>query len=275
MQTNTLADIMSYVDFLRENSRYNEALIMLDAISKRYGSVRSELIPEILYDRAVIHGLLNDQVKKVNELEELVRQYADHAVAGRAFFMLGDLKIAMGDANGALTAFQQAKKRSDGVFAYGCTGRIGDAAYALYTKQRKEEYLLQAVESYESLLKNNDLPAEMRLQTMYKLGRCQEDSSNKAGALRMYRQVIYESLLCKKSGKFCQAIWSIKSLDAALKLLLQAVREAPAADQAQQLKEGAERLLKAASELDLPGEDINKQLELIRKTVPAARATEE
>ena len=72
-----------------------------------------------------------------------------------------------------------------------------------------------------------------------------------------------------------EAVANPKALDAALKMLLQAVREAPAADQAEQLKDGAKRLLKAAAGLDLPGEDINKQLELIRKTVPAARATEE
>ena len=185
--------------------------------------------------------------------------------------MLGDLKAAMNDAAAALAAFQQAKKRSDGIFGYGCTGRIGDAAYTLYTKQRKEEYLLLAIESYESLLKNNDLPVEMRLQTLYKLGRLLEEKSDAVRALRKYRLVIYESLLCKRQGRFYQEVWSVKALEAALKLILQAVREAPSAGQAQQLKDGAVRLLKTASELNLSGEDINKQLELVEKTVPEAR----
>ena len=113
----TVAGNFRMIDFLRENARYTEALTMLDAVGKRYSSVRSELIPEILYDRAVICSALNDHVNKLNALEELVSKYADHALAARAFFMLGDLKSSMGDAEAALTAFQQAKKRSDGIFA--------------------------------------------------------------------------------------------------------------------------------------------------------------
>lgn len=267
----TVAGNFRMVDFLRENGRYTEALTALDNISSRYGSARAELIPEILYDQAVICGLLKDHVNKLKALEELVKKYADHALAGRAFFMLGDLKASLGDTEEALTAFQQAKKRSDGVFAYGCTGRTGDAAYTIYTKQRKEEYLLQAMESYETLLKNSDLPTEMRMQTLYKLGRCLEERSDAAGALSKYRETIYEALLCKRRNRFYQEIWSIKALDGALKLILQAVRESAEPDQAQQLKDAAKRLLKAAVELELPGEDINKQLELVQKTVPAAR----
>ena len=267
----TVAGNFRMVDFLRENARYLEALNTLEAVSKRYGSVRAELIPEILYDRAVIYGALNDHTNKLKALEELVTKYADHTLSGRAFFMLGDLKASLGDAEAALAAFQQAKKRSDGIFAYGCTGRAADAAYTLYTRQRKEKYLLQAMEIYESLLKNNDLPQTMQMQTMYKLGRCMEDNSDAAGALRKYREILYAALLCKRQNRFYQEIWSIKALDGALKLILQAVREASAPDQAQQLKDAAERLLKTAAELNLPGEDINKQLELVRKTVPAAR----
>ena len=271
----TVAGNFRMVDFLRENVRYNEALTMLDAVSKRYGSVRTELVPEILYDRAVICGAVNDHNNKLKALEELVRQYPDHPVAGRAFFMLGDLKAALLDYEAALAAFQQAKKRSDGVFAYGCTGRIGDTAYTLFAKNRKDEYLLLAKESYESLLKNSDLPPAMRMQTLYKSARILEDGSDAAGALRKYREILYEALLCKEQGRFYQEIWCVKALDAALKLILQAVREAPAAEQAQQLKDGAIRLLKTAAGLDLPGEDINKQLELVRKTVPAASSMEE
>ena len=267
----TVAGNFRIVDFLRENSRYTEALTALDDVSKRYGSVRAELIPEILYDQAVIYGLLNDHVNKLKALEKLVTEYADYALAGRAFFMLGDLKASLGEAEEALAAFQQAKKRSEGVFAYGCTGRTGDAAYTVYSKQRKEEYLQQAVECYESLLKNSDLPPAMRMQSMYKLGRCLEESSDAAGALRKYRETIYEALLCKRQGRFYHDVWCIKALDGALKLILQAVRESAAPDQAQRLKDAAERLLKAAAELELPGEDINKQLELVQKTVPAAR----
>ena len=267
----TVAGNFRRVDFLRENSRYKEALSALEIISSRYSSTRTELIPEILYDRAVICGALNDHAGKLKALEELTGKYADHALAGRAFFMLGDLKAASGDAEAALAAFQQAEKRSVGTFAYGCTGRTGDAAYTLYSKQRKEEYLLQAMESYERLLKNNDLSPSMQMQTMYKLGRCLEDKSDVAGALSKYREIIYGSLLCKRQNRFYQEIWSIKALDGALRLILQAVRETSEPDHAQQLKSAAERLLKAAFELNLPGEDINKQLELVQKTVPAAR----
>ena len=59
-------------------------------------------------------------------------------------------------------------------------------------------------------------------------------------------------------------------LDAALKLLIPAAKSAPSVEQMQALRNEAERLLQVAQELELPGENISKQLEAVRNAVGEA-----
>ena len=181
--------------------------------------------------------------------------------------MLGDFKMLQGEFAAALKAFQQAQERSEGIFSIGCAGRAADAAYALYTQNRNDEYLKQAITTYSQLLRKSELPADFRYQTLYRLGRALEESKDHAGALRQYREILYSALLAKRSSQPYPAVWCSKALDEALKLLMQAVRES-GADEAVFFKQEAERLLKTAGELSLPGENIKQQLETVQKTRP-------
>ena len=243
-------------DFLRQQNRHDAALELLNKLETSHGSKHPELKPEIYYERALLYSDLKDSLHMLQELEKITRQYADHAIAPRAFFLLGNHNMHKGDYAAALGAFQQAQERSGGgVFAYGCAGRAADAAYALYTHTRQEQYLQQAMERYENLLNASDLPGEFYFQSLYKLGRCSQDGGNEAGALRRYRELLYRALLARRESRFYPSQWCVKALDGAIKLLQPALKEAPDAVQAQALYDEAERLLKTASELSLPGVD--------------------
>ena len=261
----TIGAHFRWLDHLREQKKFDDAAKTLALIEKRYAAKHPELMPEILYDRAEITRELGDMVNMQTALETLLSKYADQAIAPQAFFMLGDLKVSQGDFAGALAAFQQARERSAGVFRSSCTGRAADAAYALYTQTRQEQYLQQARDGYSTLIKAVDLPPEFRQQSLYKLGRCMENASDSAGALHQYRELLYGALLAKRENRFAPAEWSARALDAALKLLLPAARDAQNNQEAMLLLQEAERLLKIAGELNLSGENIPQQLEAVQR----------
>ena len=258
-------------DFLRETGRFTEALAALDMIDSRYKEKHPELIPEILFDRAVLYGKLKDNSNMQKALETLIRQYADQPVAPQAFFLLGNLKMEQGRFEEALNAFNQAHERSGaGIFSNGSAGRAADAAYSLYIQTRSDKYLRQAREGYSNLLKSAVLPSGFRYQSLYKLGKVLEESFDNAGALRQYREILYLAQLAKREKRYFPAVWCAKALDAALKLLIPAAKSAPSVEQMQALRNEAERLLQVAQELELPGENISKQLEAVRNAVGEA-----
>lgn len=258
-------------DFLRETERFTEALAALDEIDSRYKEKHPELIPEILFDRAVLYGKLKNNSNMQKALEKLIREYADQPVAPQAFFLLGNLKMEQGRFEEALNAFNQAHERSGvGIFSNGSAGRAADAAYSLYIQTRSDKYLRQAREGYTNLLKSAVLPSGFRYQSLYKLGKVLEESFDNAGALHQYREILYLAQLAKREKRYFPAVWCAKALDAALKLLIPAAKSAPSVEQMQALRNEAERLLQVARELELPGENISKQLEAVRNAVGEA-----
>jgi hypothetical protein len=84
--------------------------------------------------------------------------------------------------------------------------------------------------------------------------------------LRYCRELLYQAQLARSSSEYYPAQWCAKALDMALKLLHSAIKAAPDAQQADALRGEAIRLLKVAGTLELPGEDIQKQLELFNGT---------
>ncbi|MBE6368288.1 MAG: tetratricopeptide repeat protein [Lentisphaerae bacterium] len=253
------------LDQLKAADKTAEALQLLDNIDKNYSGKYPELKPQILYDRALLFQQQQQWQQMFAPLEELTGKYADSVIAPQAFFLLGDLRSQDGKLEEALNAFKQARERSSGeFFAWCCSGRSADTAYALYSRTRQEKYLLMALNEYKSLLNIAQLPMELRLQSLCKLGRCMEDAADEAGALRCYRELLYQAWMEKRSGHLHYEQWSSRALNSALTILLKALRENPAPDQAEVFLQEAERLLKLAGELELPGEDSEKLLQQLR-----------
>ena len=262
----SIAGYFSMISFLRNNNYIPQALRLLQEAANRYQAKNPELIPEILYERALLYNALKDYTQVRSNLDELIKNHTGNKLVAQALYMQGDLFLLNGDYQQALTAFQQAQERSNGgLLAYSCIGRTADTAYALYGTTRQKQYLHQAAECYENLLKVKDLPPEFYFQTLYKLGNCRKDSGNQTDALRCYREVIYRALLAKRQGGFYSQQWSAKALDAALKLLLPAISNAASQDEKNALFNEAEQLLKIAGSLDLRGENIKEKQDALQQ----------
>ncbi|MBE6380988.1 MAG: hypothetical protein E7047_08670 [Lentisphaerae bacterium] len=262
----TVSAYFAMVDFLRRSKKYPEAQTLLDTLDKLYSSKHPEIVPEILYDRAVLCGEVKDHKNMLKALEKLTLQHASSALAPQAFFLLGDLQMLRGEYKAALSAFQQAHERSGGgAFAFCCLGRTADAAFALYSVSREAQYLRQATEGYENLLKVNDLPSELYVQTLYKYGRCLNEVGNKAGALHCYRKLLYSALLDKQQNRYYSLHWSAKALDAALKLLGAEIRQEKDERKILALYDEGVYLLNVARVLGLDNEDIETRLQALQK----------
>ena len=261
-----VAGYFSVISYLRRSGDYKQALQQLQDAAARYQSKYPELTPEILYEYALLYDALKDYPKMHSNLEILIKNHAAHKLAAQAFFMLGDMHVRNGNYQQALTAFQQAQERSQGsVLAYACIGRTANTAYALYGKTRQKQYLRQAAECYENLLKIKDLPPEFYFQSLYGLGDCLKDSGDQTGALRCYREVLYRSLLAKREGRFYPVRWCSKSLTAALNLLMPSAGNAATAEDKNAILAAAEQLLQIAGKLELPGEDIKQKQEILQR----------
>ena len=81
----------------------------------------------------------------------------------------------------------------------------------------------------------------------------------------------HQAVLATREKRSYPQLWCIKALDSALKMLTVAIREAPSADQAGELKNEARRLLKITRQLELPGENIDQQLEALNAIRPQSR----
>ncbi len=256
----TFGGYFALIDFLRSTPA--EAMKVLDELAADAPKKYPALIPELLYERARLNLELKQHTAARSALLELTSQYPGHAIAPQAFFVLGDLNFSLGKYQEALTAFQRALERAGGgAFAYGCSGRSGDAAYALYTTTGQKQYLLQATDCYKNLLKASDLPPEFYFQSLYKLGLCQKDSGDAAAALRSYREVLYRAWQAKRSNKFYSKLWSAKALDAALKILNPALGKAADKVSKQKLQQEIDQLMRIAAALGLTGEATAAQPE--------------
>lgn len=249
----TIGGYFRMAAYFSQTRRYEEALKVLAEVEAKYVALHSDLMPEILYDRACIYRELGDTVNMQKALETVAHKYSSHKAAPQTFFMLGDFLMQRQDYSNALTAFQRARERASGVFAAACEGRTADAAYALYTRSRQEQYLTQAREGYARLLKYPALPAMLRYQSLYKAGRCMEDARDVAGALYCYRELLYQAVLAKREKRYYSPEWSAKALDSALKMLRAALDEASDKTQNAALRSEMDRLMKNGAELNLPG----------------------
>lgn len=249
----TVGGYFMMAENLRKAQRRDEALKLLALLEEKYVSLHKELLPEILYDRACIYREISDWEKMQQTLELIVHQHGAHPVVPQAFFMLGDLLMQRQDYSAALSAFKQAHERSAGVFAAACAGRAADASYALYTRNRQEQYLRQARELYTGLLQMPRLPGLLRYQSLYKVGRCLADEGDAAGALRCFRDLLYQAVLAGREKRFYPADWSAKAADAAIKMVRTAIGETADPRQREALIRELTRLEKNALELGLPG----------------------
>ncbi len=145
---------------------------------------------------------------------ELTRTYTNSLLAPDARFAQGDALTELGEFSGALLAFDEIVRRYPGhALADRARGRQGDCQFMLGA-DRPERYQ-EAIASYRTLLDSPAVPAALRLQAEFKIGRCYERIGRPAEAFRYYMNAVYGWLNARAQGQFVEPVWFVRAAFAA------------------------------------------------------------
>jgi tetratricopeptide (TPR) repeat protein len=108
--------------------------------------------------------------------------------------------------------------RPASALALTCRGRIGDCSFTLFNKSSDKKYLEQAVDEFKQLLKTDKLPALLREQTLFKLGRSYSLAGKPDAALDYYKQALLDYDNNRRSNPALSPIWAVKAAYEALRI---------------------------------------------------------
>ena len=129
----------------------------------------------------------------IERFSELVRVYPESKLLPQARFSQGDALTELGEHARAILAFEEVLKNfPQHPLAFSAQGRVADCQFALGANQ-PERYEV-AFEVYRALLERVNLDRELRLQSLYKLGRCAQKMNRPDEAFEAYMQVVYSFL---------------------------------------------------------------------------------
>lgn len=188
----TVNALFHKVDHLRETDRMQDALKILDEISRINGKHKNNSAAvQIIYDRAVIFYQLQQFDNAVKYLEEL-KKLPITDLSAEGMFLAGTIYADQGEqAKSADCYLAGASMRTgDPLFNAVCRGRAADNFFILGSKTKDEKILTRAANIYNTLVKEK-LPADFKLQCFYKLGRTLENLNDFQGALDAYVEALY------------------------------------------------------------------------------------
>ncbi len=204
--------------------REDEALNAAHRFLEHYGD--SERAPEILFRIAENQFNQEELAKAQNQFFELAERYPKSAVAENALLWAGrtaarrqnyaeaielfarlvadypdsprvaEARFSQADALSALGEFADAKVLFNDVIEHtpasylrpAAIGRKGDCQFMLGNQD--PQYYREAILSYRKLLELAESPDDMRLQALYKIGRCHEHLDDKDLALEFFHAAL-------------------------------------------------------------------------------------
>lgn len=210
------------------------------------GAARNpDVAAEVLYDRAKIAVAQEDVEEADRYLSEILNTYISSTIAADAALLRGNLAANRGDFPRALKDYLRASElRPGGIFGEVAAGRIADCRYALYAETMESADLNAAMELYRKLAENAT-SEQLKLQSLYKLGKCEELAGAPEAALAAYNRALYLARDLRQQREIPpDPAWSAKAAYNAVQLYLKSGDAAGA--------ENALRVLNILEELQLP-----------------------
>jgi len=240
---------LQLADYLQMSGDNKGAEAQLALLEKRKAAEKPEVTAEILYRRAAIAAASKDATGALTLLNTLLKKYPTGPFTADAAMTAGNLEADAGHYQNALAFYTQARElRPAGLFGRIAAGRIADTRYSIYAETLDPADLKAAAELYEALAEDNSDP-RLRLQSLYKLGKCRELSDDLERALEVYNRVLYLALDQKRNGLVPDPVWTGKAAYAAALAYLKPGTPAGARN--------AQRVIWILEELQLPtGEDF-------------------
>jgi len=240
---------LQLADYLQTSGDNKGAEAQLALLEKRKAAEKPEIAAEILFRRAAIAASSGDPAAALALLNTLLKTYPTGPFAADAAMTAGNLEADAGRYQNALAFYTKARElRPSGLFGRIAAGRIADTRYSIYAETLDPADLKAAAELYEVLAEDGSDP-RLRLQSLYKLGKCRELSDDPERALEVYNRVLYLALDQKRNGVAPDPVWTGKAAYAAALAYLKPGTPAGARN--------AQRVIWILEELQLPtGEDF-------------------
>lgn len=250
---------LQLADYLRVDGDFDRALTLLAEAEKRAGEKNPDIRAEALFNRARIHIARGLPAEADKLLRELLSRYASSSVGADAALLAGNLASDAGRYTDALRHYTRARElRPTGLFAEICDGRIADCRYSLYSESLDRNDLNAATDAYRKLAQNSRDP-RIVLQSLYKLGKCQELGDESDAAIQTYERLLYLAADQKRRGIAPDPVWCGKAAYAAVLAHLKSGTPAGA--------RAALRVIDRFEALEFPptGEDFSRLREKIRE----------
>ncbi len=249
---------LQLADYLLAGGDPMEAERQLAELERRGVVKDPEVAAELLYRRAQIALVKKDFQQARMQLDALLADYPASSFAADAAFLAGNLESDAGRYKTALEFYRKARDlRPDGLFGRIATGRIADARFSVYAETLDPADLKAAAELYGELAEDSADP-RLRLQSLYKLGKCRELLNESGEALAAYNRVLYLALDQKRGGVMPDPVWVGKAGYAAALAYLKMGTPAGARE--------ALRVIGILEDLQLPtGEDFDRIEQEIRR----------
>ena len=242
---------LQLADYLLGSGDAKGAEAQLAVLEKRRAAAKPEVAAEILYRRAAIAAAAKDTAGALGLLGTLLKTYPSGPFAADAAMTAGNLEADAGRYSAALAFYTKARElRPAGLFGRVAAGRIADTRYSIYAETLNSADLKAAADLYEALAGDESDP-RLRLQSLYKLGKCRELADDPERALEVYNRVLYLALDQKRNGLVPDPVWTGKAAYAAALAYLKPGTPAGARN--------AQRVIWILEELQLPtGEDFDR-----------------
>ncbi|MCP4181627.1 MAG: tetratricopeptide repeat protein [bacterium] len=207
-----------YRNIKQYDKAINELSIIIDNNTKK-----DSVIAKAYYDKGYILFLDNKNSNAITTLTNLESLYPKSKIINKSYYLMGDILSSEGNYSEAINNYSKALKNStdkEENLHIASLGRIGDCYFAMLNfTNDKEKVLSQSISFYKKILKIKDLSDFIKVQTLYKLGKCYELSNEYKKAIEMYHESFYSNIVNINNGKNPVKKWFVKSGIALTRLL--------------------------------------------------------
>ncbi len=198
--------------------RYAEAETLFLRVSADYPKQR--LASRALYQAGRAAMEQSNFTLAIKHFSELARSYPASPVLPEVRFSQGDALTELGEFARAVLAFEEVvKNHPQSELVDAALGRIGDCQFSL-APQHPDRYEA-ARTAYQTVLDRGSSTVALKLQSEYKIGRCEEKLGRPEKALDRYMNVVYAFINRHAPHDGCNVMWFTRAAFGAATLLEQ------------------------------------------------------
>ncbi len=200
--------------FNRSDYRKAEEILSRAAIQYPDG----KLLDNIVYSAGRSAFFLKEYVRCIDYMKQLIDVRPASKLLAEARFTQGDAMSELGRFSDALVVFDEIIRNAPNSYLVPLAlGRQGDCYYTLGSDDPSR--YREAVTSYETVLATPSISTELRLQALYKLGRCYAKMDDTEQALDYYTRAVYQYKADIKHNRPGAAPWFTRAAFSAAHLL--------------------------------------------------------